>query len=71
MDYFDIAYILEGAHDASLIISDAIGRKIVQGTLPALQKTYRINAKEWASGVYLYQVSQNGKSLYNGKLIKQ
>lgn len=71
MDYFDIAYVLEGAQEATLIVSDATGRKIVQGTLPALQKTYRINAKDWASGVYLYQVSQNGKNLYNGKLIKQ
>ena len=71
MDYFDIVYLLDGAQDASIMVSDATGRKIVQGTLPALQKTYRINAKDWASGVYLYQVSQNGKNLYNGKLIKQ
>jgi hypothetical protein len=71
MDYFDIVYQLDGAQDASILVSDATGRKIVQGTLPALQKTYRINAKDWASGVYLYQVSQNGKNLYNGKLIKQ
>lgn len=69
--YFEVNYTLDGTTDAHLKISDVTGRTILEGKLPTLQKIYHINASDWASGVYLYQVVQNGKSLYNGKLIKQ
>jgi hypothetical protein len=70
-NYFDVNYVLNGEQAATIKISDAAGRTIMQSTLPLLQKTYRINASEWASGVYLYHIVQQGKTLYNGKLIKQ
>ena len=50
-------------------IYDITGRQLFKQELT--QAETKLDMSHWASGVYLYQVSQNGKNLYNGKLIKQ
>jgi len=67
--YYEIEYSNEDHSPTSISITDLSGRALVQYPLP--QGKSRIEAQAWASGMYFYSIQQSGKTLYNGKLIKQ
>lgn len=69
--YFDLQYVLNETESASLMVTDITGKLLHCISLPSGRNTFRINASEWASGIYLYRMVQGGKTLYNGKLVKQ
>lgn len=69
--YFDIHYKLLSEKNAKIVVSDVSGRKISIVTLDYHKTSTQIDARNWASGVYLYIIRQGDKTISNGKLIKQ
>jgi hypothetical protein len=69
--YFDIRYKLMSEKNAEIVVTDVSGRKISIVTLDYHKANTQIDARNWASGVYLYIIRQGDKTISNGKLIKQ
>ncbi len=67
---YELQYEVQNKEPLQLVISDITGRMLLQTNLPAHQNSYHIHAANWATGVYVYQVTQGTKSLYYGKLLK-
>lgn len=71
-DNFTVNYQLLGsADDGSLIVTDLSGRKIYTSQLLKSEKNSLIPAQNWPVGLYIYTISQSGKTLYHGKLFKK
>lgn len=68
-NYYEIEYNNEDHSPTSISITDLSGRSLAQYPLP--QGKSHIEASSWASGLYFYSIRQGGKTLYNGKIIKQ
>jgi hypothetical protein len=68
---YELRYKGEGNEPLQLMVSDITGRILLQVNLSAQQSIYHINATNWATGVYVYQLSQEDIMLKTGKLIKQ
>jgi hypothetical protein len=69
---FELDYQLaNNSSPAVLIVTDIVGRQLVQINLSSDRNKFTLNAADWQTGVYLYRLVQAGKTLYNGKLIKQ
>jgi hypothetical protein len=67
---YELQYEVQNKEPLQLVISDITGRILLQTNLPAQQNTYHIHAVNWASGVYIYQLSREGAIFKTGKLIK-
>jgi hypothetical protein len=67
---YELQYEVQNNEPLQLVISDITGRILLQTNLPAQQNSYHINAANWATGVYVYQLSGDGAIIKTGKLIK-
>ncbi len=67
-DYYSISYSIE--QDALLSLYDINGRSIGSISLSAQKNIQNIDARQWATGVYLYRIVQGNNILYYGKLLK-
>lgn len=70
-NYFEVRYTLQQPQTAELCISDMSGRKISVVSVDYRKNSIRIDARNWANGVYLYRVQQGTKTIRYGKLVKQ
>jgi hypothetical protein len=67
--FFEITYQNKNKAEATLQVCNLLGQEILKEKLKAGNN--KINASEWARGVYLYCIIQEGEIIANGKLVKQ
>lgn len=68
---FNVSYNLEHQGDALLTVTDITGRKLFSTVLPSNARNSVIPAQNWPVSVYIYTISQGGKTIYHGKLLKK
>lgn len=64
-----LSVLVEGSGLAQLKITDVNGKVVMKEEYGFEEKL--ISTTDWAQGMYLCTVEQNGKILYSAKLIKQ
>ena len=67
--FFEISYQNKNNAEATLQVCNLLGQEILKEKLKAGNN--KINASEWARGVYVYRIRQEGKIIAKGKLAKQ
>ncbi len=68
IDFFDIKYQNTNKATASIIVSNLMGQQVLGQTLN--EGHQKINASNWSTGVYFYQILQDGKVIAKGKLMR-
>ena len=68
-DFFEISYQNKNKAETTLEVCNLLGQEILKEKLNAGNN--KINASEWARGVYVYRIRQEGKIIAKGKLAKQ
>lgn len=70
-DNVTIDYVLQGEQHGELYLFDATGSILLQKTLPNQTAKTNINVANLPTGIYLLMIKQDGKMVYQTKLIKQ
>lgn len=68
-DFFDIKYQNKNKEEASIIIRNLLGQKVLDQKIS--EGNQKINASNWSEGIYFYQIRQEEKVIAAGKLLKQ
>lgn len=68
-DYADIDYVISSQiGEAKITFYNILGNEMKEQVLEKDQRKVRVSTKEWNNGIYLYQLSADGKSLVTKKL---
>jgi hypothetical protein len=67
-DFFDIKYQNTNKAEATIIVSNLMGQQVFSQMLN--EGHQKINASNWSTGIYFYQILQEGKVIAKGKLMK-
>jgi hypothetical protein len=68
-DYVDIDYVISSQiGEAKITFYNILGNEMKEQVLEKDQRKVRVSTKEWNNGIYLYQLSADGKSLVTKKL---
>jgi len=69
-DHADIDYVISSqVGEAKITFYNVLGSEMKEEVLEKDQRKVRISTKEWNNGIYLYQLSADGKSLVTKKLL--
>ena len=69
-DHADIDYVISSqVGEAKITFYNVLGSEMKEEILEKDQRKVRISTKEWNNGIYLYQLSSDGKSLVTKKLL--
>jgi len=68
-DYLSIKVTNAQLNGAELIITDLLGRTIAKQTL--LQELTTFSTQDWANGMYVWSLVEEGRILRSGKLVKE
>lgn len=68
-DFMDIDYQVVGNQDLRLGFYNVLGEQVKEFSLDRDQKTLRISLRDFSSGMYLYQLSIDGRSVATKKII--
>lgn len=68
-DFVDVDYQLTSNQDFRLSFYNVIGEQVKEFSLDRDQRTMRISLRDFSSGMYLYQLSIDGRSVATKKLI--
>jgi len=68
-DFVDVDYQLTSNQDFRLSFYNVIGEQVKEFSLDRDQRTMRISLRDFSSGMYLYQLSFDGRSVATKKLI--
>ena len=69
-DHADIDYVISPSiGDTKITFYNVLGNEMKEELLDKDQRKVRISTKEWNNGIYLYQLSSEGKSLVTKKLL--
>lgn len=68
-DFFDIKYQNNNKEEASIIIRNLFGQKVLDQKIS--EGNQKINASNWSAGIYFYQIRHEEKVIAAGKLLKQ
>lgn len=68
-DFFDIKYQNKNRAVASISVSNIVGQQVLLQKLS--EGNNKINSRDWTTGVYIFQIVQEGKIVAKGKLLKQ
>lgn len=68
-DFLDIDYQVVGNQDLRLGFYNVLGEQVKEFSLDRDQKTLRISLRDFATGMYLYQLSIDGRSVATKKII--
>ena len=69
-DHADIDYVISSQiSEAKITFYNVLGSEMKEEILDKDQRKVRISTKEWNNGIYLYQLSAEGKSLVTKKLL--
>lgn len=69
-DHADIDYVISSqVGEAKITFYNVLGSEMKEEVLEKDQRKVRISTKEWNNGIYLYQLSSDGKSLVTKKLL--
>jgi hypothetical protein len=55
--------------EAKITFYNVLGNEMKEEILDKDQKKLRVSTREWNNGIYLYQLSSEGKSLVTKKLL--
>lgn len=70
-DHVIIDYVLQGEQNGELFLFDATGSILLQKTLPSQTAKTSLSINNLSPGIYLLMIKQDGKMVYQTKLIKQ
>ena len=69
-DHADIDYVISSQiGEAKITFYNVLGNEMKEEVLDKDQKKLRVSTREWNNGIYLYQLSSEGKSLVTKKLL--
>ncbi len=69
-DHADVDYIIASSvGDTKITFYNVLGNEMKEEMLDKDQKKVRVSTREWSNGIYLYQLSSEGKSLVTKKLL--
>ncbi len=69
-DHANIDYVIaSSAGDTKITFYNVLGNEMKEEMLDKDQKKLRVSTREWNNGIYLYQLSSEGKSLVTKKLL--
>jgi hypothetical protein len=69
-DHADIDYVISSQFgEAKITFYNVLGNEMKEEVLDKDQKRLRVSTREWNNGIYLYQLSSEGKSLVTKKLL--
>ncbi|MEN9958284.1 MAG: hypothetical protein RLZZ474_528 [Bacteroidota bacterium] len=68
-DFLDIDYQVVGNQELRLGFYNVLGEQVKEFALDRDQKTLRISLRDFSSGMYLYQLSIDGRSVVTKKII--
>lgn len=68
-DFLDIDYQILGNQELRLGIYNVLGEQVKEFSLDRDQKNLRISLRDFSSGMYLYQLSIDGRSVATKKII--
>lgn len=68
-DFVDIDYQVSGSQDLRVSFYNVLGEQVKEYILDRDQRTMRISLRDFSSGMYLYQLSIDGRSVATKKLI--
>jgi hypothetical protein len=68
-DFLDIDYQVVGNQELRLGFYNVLGEQVKEFALDRDQKTLRISLRDFSSGMYLYQLSIDGRSVATKKII--
>jgi len=68
-DFLDIDYQVVGNQELRLGFYNVLGEQVKEYTLDRDQKTLRISLRDFSSGMYLYQLIVDGRSVATKKII--
>lgn len=69
-DHADVDYIIASSvGETKITFYNVLGNEMKEEMLDKDQKKLRVSTREWNNGIYLYQLSSEGKSLVTKKLL--
>lgn len=69
-DHADIDYVISSqVGEAKITFYNILGNEMKEEILEKDQRKVRVSTKDWNNGIYLYQLSSDGKSLVTKKLL--
>jgi len=68
-DYTTITYDIPNNRSAKLIITDIVGKEVLNTNLPAYKTQHTVNVSNFKNGVYFYSIIVNGKKISTKKFI--
>lgn len=69
-DHADIDYVISSQiGEAKITFYNVLGNEMKEEILDKDQRKIRVSTREWNNGIYLYQLSSEGKSLVTKKLL--
>ena len=69
-DHADIDYVISPSiGDTKITFYNVLGNEMKEELLDKDQRKVRVSTREWNNGIYLYQLSSEGKSLVTKKLL--
>jgi hypothetical protein len=69
-DHADVDYIIASSvGDTKITFYNVLGNEMKEEVLDKDQRKVRVSTREWNNGIYLYQLSSEGKSLVTKKLL--
>jgi hypothetical protein len=68
-DFVDIDYQVSGNQDLRIVFYNVLGEQIKELSLDRDQRTIRVPMRDFSSGMYLYQLVIDGRSIATKKLI--
>lgn len=69
-DYATIDYVMSSqVNEVKITFYNVLGSEVKEEVLDKEQGRLRISTKEWGNGIYLYQLSADGRSLVTKKLL--
>lgn len=69
-DHADIDYVISSqTGEAKITFYNVLGNEMKEEVLDKDQKKLRVSTRDWNNGIYLYQLSSEGKSLVTKKLL--
>jgi hypothetical protein len=69
-DHADIDYVISSqVGEAKITFYNILGNEMKEEVLEKDQRKVRVSTKDWNNGIYLYQLSADGKSLVTKKLL--
>ena len=69
-DHADIDYVISSQiGEVKVAFYNVLGNEMKEEVLDKDQRKVRVSTREWSNGIYLYQLSSEGKSLVTKKLL--